>query len=69
MSHEIAQHVVDTGKALGGGAATAGTTWAALTLSDMAQYASIGAALATMVYFITMTVIGILKYKKTKTAK
>lgn len=66
MSHDLTQQASEIGKVTGGAIATAGTAYVTLTLADLIQYATLGAALATMFYYGAAAIIMILKYRKGK---
>lgn len=67
---QLADHLINTGKVITGGAATATTAYVSVDmLTKATEYATLAASLATCVYFVVSTVIAVLKYRKGRIGK
>lgn len=58
------EHIKSVGQVLSGGAATATGTYAAFNIADATAYASFGAAVVTIIYFIVSTGYALWKWRK-----
>lgn len=60
----MSEHIKNVGQVISGGAATATGTYAAFNVTNATAYASLAAAVVTVIYFIVSTGYALWKWRK-----